>query len=119
MKKTYRAIQISQPGVLELVRRDIPVPGPGEVLILVEACGMCGADLRDIQNAEPARQRVPGHEVVGRIIAIGSGTPWVKESAWGAWVAIATRVNRAVEGSSSYVRTSRLSAPVVMAVTQK
>ena len=75
MKKTYRAIQISQPGVLELVSRDIPVPGPGEVLIQVEACGMCGADLRDIQNAEPARQRVPGHEVVGRIIAMGSGTP--------------------------------------------
>lgn len=75
MKKTYRAIQISQPGVLELVSRDIPVPGPSEVLIQVEACGMCGADLRDIQNAEPSRQRVPGHEVVGRIIAMGSGTP--------------------------------------------
>lgn len=79
MKKTYRAIQISRPGVLELVNRDIPVPGPGEVLIQVEACGMCGADLRDIQNAEPSRQRVPGHEVVGRIIAIGSGTPAI----WG------------------------------------
>lgn len=75
MKETYRAMQVSRPGVLELVSRDIPVPGPGEVLIQVEACGMCGADLRDIQNADPAQQRVPGHEVVGRIIAIGKGTP--------------------------------------------
>lgn len=75
MKTTYRAMQVSKPGVLELVSRDVPIPGPGEVLIEVEACGMCGADLRDIQNADPAQRRVPGHEVVGRIAAIGSSTP--------------------------------------------
>lgn len=75
MKMTYRAMQVSKPGVLELVSRDVPIPGPGEVLIEVEACGMCGADLRDIQNADPAQRRVPGHEVVGRIAAIGSSTP--------------------------------------------
>lgn len=75
MKTTYRAMQVSGPDVLELVSRDIPIPGQGEVLIQVEACGMCGADLRDIQNADPAQRRVPGHEVVGRIIAIGNSTP--------------------------------------------
>ncbi|GAB3630182.1 alcohol dehydrogenase [Pandoraea terrae] len=77
MKKTYRAMQVTKPGFLELVDRQTPAPGAGEVLIAVEACGICGADTGDIEGADPALQppRVPGHEVVGRIAAIGSGTP--------------------------------------------
>ncbi|GAD21693.1 alcohol dehydrogenase [Acidovorax sp. MR-S7] len=77
MKKTYRAMQVAAPGQLELVERCTPVPGAGEVLIEVEACGICGADTNDIANADPALQppRVPGHEVVGRIAAIGPGVP--------------------------------------------
>lgn len=77
MRKTYRAMQVAQPGVLELVERDVPEPGAAEVLIRVEACGICGADAADIEGADPALQppRVPGHEVVGRIAAVGSGTP--------------------------------------------
>ncbi len=77
MKKTYRAMQVAKPGVLELVEREVPEPGPGQVLIRVEACGVCGADTADIEGADRALQppRVPGHEVVGRIAAIGSGTP--------------------------------------------
>ena len=75
MKATYRAMQVSRPGVLELVERPTPTPGPGEVLIAVEACGVCGADAADIDRADPALQppRVPGHEVVGRIVALGVG----------------------------------------------
>jgi alcohol dehydrogenase len=74
-KTTYRAMQVSRPGILELVRRETPVPGIGEVLIEVEACGICGADAGDIERADPALQppRVPGHEVVGRIAALGAG----------------------------------------------
>ncbi len=77
MKNTYRAMQISQPGVLELVEREIPTPGDGEVLIAVEACGMCGADIGDIGNPDTilSPPRVPGHEVVGSIIACGPNTP--------------------------------------------
>jgi alcohol dehydrogenase len=76
MKNTYRAMQVSQPGILELVERPAPVPGHGEVLIEVEACGICGADAADIEKAGPALlpPRVPGHEVVGRIAAVGPGT---------------------------------------------
>lgn len=44
----------------------------GQVLIAVEACGICGADRGDIENADPAANRVPGHEVVSRIIAFGA-----------------------------------------------
>jgi alcohol dehydrogenase len=77
MKAFYRAVQITRPGVLELVERKTPVPGDGQVLIEVEACGVCGADARDIENAAPGSPdaRVPGHEVVGRIVAMGGNTP--------------------------------------------
>lgn len=77
MKHTYRAMQISQPGILELVERNTPTPGNGEVLIEVEACGICGADASDIESPDATLliPRVPGHEVVGRIIACGPNTP--------------------------------------------
>lgn len=79
MKTAYRAMQVTRPGVLELVERPTPVPGVGEVLIAVEACGVCGADANDIERADPALQppRVPGHEVVGRIAALGEHTPTI------------------------------------------
>ncbi|MDZ5460742.1 alcohol dehydrogenase [Azohydromonas lata] len=77
MKTTYRAMQVTRPGTLELVERQTPTPGAGEVLIEVEACGICGADAADIEGADPMLQppRVPGHEVVGRIAALGTNTP--------------------------------------------
>lgn len=73
MKNTFKAIQITRPGVLELVERPIPKPGNGEVLLQVQACGICGADAADIErpDANAASPRIPGHEVVGRIIAVG------------------------------------------------
>ncbi|WP_278407893.1 alcohol dehydrogenase [Pseudomonas rhodesiae] len=76
MKNTYQAMQVTRPGVLEMVDRPIPTPCTGEVLIEVEACGICGADISDIEGADPTLQppRVPGHEVVGRIKALGAHT---------------------------------------------
>jgi alcohol dehydrogenase len=77
MKPTYRAMQVARPGRLELVERPTPQPGIGEALIQVEACGICGADAADIEGADPALQppRVPGHEVVGRIVGLGPQVP--------------------------------------------
>lgn len=75
MTAFYQAMQISHPGRLELLERPVPVPEAGEVLIRVEACGICGADRGDIENADPAARRVPGHEVVGRLMALGSNVP--------------------------------------------
>ncbi len=73
MEAVFRAMQITRPGVLELVERKTPAPGNGQVLIRVEACGVCGADARDIESPKPgsASPRIPGHEVVGRIVATG------------------------------------------------
>ncbi|RDW13476.1 alcohol dehydrogenase catalytic domain-containing protein [Paracoccus thiocyanatus] len=73
MTATYRAMQIAEPGRLELVERPIPEPPAGQVLIAVEACGICGADANDIENGAPGR--IPGHEVVGRIVTLGEGVP--------------------------------------------
>jgi len=77
MKATYRAMQVTRPGLLDMVERPVPAPGVGEVLIEVEACGICGADVGDIEGADPALEppRVPGHEVVGRIVAMGEHVP--------------------------------------------
>src|SRR3984957_11720842 len=72
---TYRAVEVSAPGSLRIVERTIPEPGPGQVLIRVDACGICHTDAATVMGAYPGLTlpRVPGHEVVGRIEALGSG----------------------------------------------
>src|SRR3989475_11612544 len=69
-----RAVQISRSkGPLEIVERDIPEPGSGSVRIKVQACGICHSDSVTKDGAMPGIQypRVPGHEVVGVIDAVG------------------------------------------------
>jgi propanol-preferring alcohol dehydrogenase len=59
----------------------VPVPGPGQVLVEIEACGVCRTDLHIVEGelAEPALPLIPGHEVVGRIVALGPGTTGLSE----------------------------------------
>jgi D-arabinose 1-dehydrogenase-like Zn-dependent alcohol dehydrogenase len=75
-----KVAQISKGGGdWELVERDIPEPGAGEVRVKVEACGICHSDILIKDGTWPGLQypRVPGHEVAGKIDALGSGvTPW-------------------------------------------
>jgi propanol-preferring alcohol dehydrogenase len=61
---------------LEAAEVPDPRPGSGEVLIEVCACGVCHTDLHvvDGELTEPKRPLVPGHEIVGRVVATGSGT---------------------------------------------
>src|ERR1700739_5086972 len=75
MKETYRAVEVSAPGVLRVVGRPISEPGAGQVRIRVEACGICHTDAATVTGVYPGLPlpRVPGHEVVGRIEALGSG----------------------------------------------
>jgi alcohol dehydrogenase len=73
-----RAVQVSRPGgPLEIVERDIPDPGPGYVRIKVQACGVCHSDTVTKDGLFPGIQypRVPGHEVIGVIDAVGPGAP--------------------------------------------
>ncbi|HRO14420.1 MAG TPA: alcohol dehydrogenase catalytic domain-containing protein [Paracoccus sp. (in: a-proteobacteria)] len=77
-------------GWSRLELRDLPQPAPGEVLIRVEACGVCRADLHivDGELAGPRLPLVPGHEIVGRVECAGPrvkglptgqrvGVPWL------------------------------------------
>ena len=60
---------------LTLEQRPVPEPGAGEVLVRVSACGVCRTDLHVVDGdlAEPRLPVVPGHEVVGRVAALGAG----------------------------------------------
>jgi D-arabinose 1-dehydrogenase-like Zn-dependent alcohol dehydrogenase len=75
MKDTYKAVEVSAPGVLRVVERPISEPGAGQVRIRVEACGVCHSDAGTVTGtfAGLSLPRVPGHEVVGRIEAMGNG----------------------------------------------
>src|SRR6201984_3613813 len=74
MNATYRAIEISKPGFFAEVSRPLQNPGPGQVRIRVEACGVCHTDSALVEGEFPnlTYPRVPGHEVIGRIDAVGS-----------------------------------------------
>jgi len=76
-----RAIVVSKPGgPLEAVERDLPEPGPEEVRIRVLACGVCHSDSVTVEKLFPFIQypRVPGHEVIGVVDALGPGVKGFK-----------------------------------------
>ena len=75
-----KVAQISKPGGdFEIVEREIPKPGAGQVRIKVQACGVCHSDVLTKEGYWPGIEypRVPGHEVAGRIDEVGAGV-----SAW-------------------------------------
>ncbi len=59
------------------LEREIPEPGPGQVRVRVEACGVCHSDVLVKEGLLPgiAYPRVPGHEVAGKVDALGTGVP--------------------------------------------
>jgi D-arabinose 1-dehydrogenase-like Zn-dependent alcohol dehydrogenase len=71
MRSTYKAVEVSAPGVLRLVERPVSEPGVGQVRLRVEACGICHTDAATVSGTYPGLTlpRVPGHEVVGRIVS--------------------------------------------------
>jgi len=77
---TMKAVQVSKPhGDFEVVERPIPEPGKRQVRIKVEACGVCHSDVLVKEGLWPGLPypRVPGHEIAGRIDAVGADvTQW-------------------------------------------
>jgi propanol-preferring alcohol dehydrogenase len=75
VRDTYKAVEVYESGRLRAVERSIPDPGAGQVRIRVEACGICHTDAATVTGTYPGLTlpRVPGHEVVGRIEALGAG----------------------------------------------
>jgi propanol-preferring alcohol dehydrogenase len=89
MGAPWMAMQLDAPGrpLQQVWRASRPLPGPGQVRIAVAACGVCRTDLHlvDGELAHPGIPVVPGHEIVGRINAIGEG---VKGFAYGQRVGV-------------------------------
>lgn len=88
---TMRAMVLEHPGQpLRLQELPLPRPDAGQVLLQVEACGVCRTDLHliDGELPDPVLPMIPGHEIVGRVVAVGegvngialgqrSGVPWL------------------------------------------
>lgn len=103
--KSMRAWSVVKPGPmaglpLRLVEREIPVPGAGELLLKVRACGVCRTDLHVAEGDLQSRLAgvTPGHEIVGEVVAVGPGCRHVPGDRVGAaWL-------RHTCGSCSYCR---------------
>jgi len=88
---TMRAMVLERPGTPLVVReRPAPAPGPSDLLVEIAACGVCRTDLHvvDGELPDPKLPIVPGHEIVGRVAAMGAvvagfaigervGVPWL------------------------------------------
>lgn len=85
-----KAIRLLETGIIELTELPIPSVGPGELLLEMRACGLCGSDLGKIFGKTPLKPPVPlGHELVGVIKAVGEG---VQRFALGDRLAVAHHV---------------------------
>jgi L-iditol 2-dehydrogenase len=74
---TMRAVRLHGPRDLRVETLPVPEPGAGELLVRVEACGVCPTDVRkfDAGTADGAYPLNPGHEWVGRVEAVGGAAP--------------------------------------------
>ncbi|MET9908657.1 alcohol dehydrogenase [Streptomyces sp. NPDC006476] len=73
---TYRVAQVAtRGGAFEITERDVPRPGPGQVRIAVDACGICHSDVLFVNAGVPGVSFpvVPGHEIAGRVDELGEG----------------------------------------------
>lgn len=82
LKKMRAAVskEFGKPLVIEEV--EVPKPGRGDVLVKIEACGVCHTDLHAVDGDWPIKPKenlIPGHEGVGRVVEVGEGVSYLKE----------------------------------------
>src|SRR5579859_916572 len=72
-----RALVLPRPGLFEVVDVPDPVPGPGQVVVRVDYCGICGTDLHILDGEFPPTPYpiIPGHEFAGTVVARGPSVP--------------------------------------------
>ncbi len=99
-----RAMVLRRPGErLAMEERPDPAPGPAQIRIRIEACGVCRTDLHvvDGELPDPKLPIVPGHEIVGRVEAVGEGVDFKLGARGGvAWLGH-------TDGTCSYCRSGR------------
>lgn len=74
-----RAARVNRDGRLEIEEVARPVPGPGEALIRIEACGVCGSDLHFYRAGSMRPGHTPGHEMAGVVAALGANVKGLPE----------------------------------------
>jgi 2-desacetyl-2-hydroxyethyl bacteriochlorophyllide A dehydrogenase len=76
-----RAVVVTEPGTVAVERVEDPSPGRAEVVVEVEACGICGTDIHilDGEFAPTPYPIVPGHEFCGRVVGLGAGAEGLAE----------------------------------------
>lgn len=83
MPKTMKAAVVREFGKpLEIEEVDVPTPGAGQVLVKIEASGVCHTDLHAAEGDWPVKPNppfIPGHEGVGYVVGVGAGVTHVKE----------------------------------------
>lgn len=81
-KKMHAAVVTAFGKPLQLQEWDVPTPGPGQILVKTEACGVCHTDLHAANGDWPVKPTppfIPGHEAIGIVVALGAGVTIVKE----------------------------------------
>jgi len=73
-----KAAVILKPGVIAIQDMPIPTPGPGDVLLKVEACALCGTDQRVLSGEKHVDVPIVGHEITGCVTAVGAGVTQYK-----------------------------------------
>jgi D-arabinose 1-dehydrogenase-like Zn-dependent alcohol dehydrogenase len=104
-----KAAQIPKPGAdFEIVEREIPKPGPGEVRIKIQACGVCHSDVFTKEGSWPGIQypRVPGHEVVGTIDELGLVFPGGNKSSESGLAGMAATMGRVSRANAEIFATA-------------
>ena len=83
MSTKMQAAVVEQFGKPLVLREwDVPTPGPGQILVKTEACGVCHTDLHAANGDWPLKPTlpfIPGHEAIGLVVGVGSGVTIVKE----------------------------------------
>ena len=73
-----KAAVILKPGVIAIQDLPTPVPGPGDVLLKVEACALCGTDQRVLSGEKHVDVPIVGHEITGCVTAVGAGVTQIR-----------------------------------------
>ena len=79
-----RSLKLVEKRRFEIVTEDVPVPGPGEVLVRSDAVGICGSDVHNFQDGGIGTATIPfpftlGHETAGTVVGLGEGVKHLKE----------------------------------------
>lgn len=75
-----KVVYIEEPERIQVLEREMPVPGPGEALLRIKYCGICGSDVATYTGNQPftTYPRIPGHEFSAEIIEINGDAPGLK-----------------------------------------